>query len=71
MTVLPSNTLSMYKHDIKRRTLVKCSFNASGAGQKAPCPVRSDRQTTSLTLTTGVCDAGTKRRGCEQHEYSL
>ena len=28
-----------------------------------PCPVRSDRQTTSLTLTTGVCYAGTKWRG--------
>ena len=36
-----------------------------------PCPIRSDRQTTSLTLTTGVCGACTKRRGCEQHEYSL
>ena len=29
----------------------------------SPCPVRSDRQTTSLTLTTGVCEACTKRRG--------
>ena len=28
-----------------------------------PCPFRSDRQTTSLTLTTGVCEAGTKMRG--------
>ena len=41
------------------------------ANVNPPCPVRSDRQTTSLTLTTGVCEAGTKRRGCEQHEYSL
>ena len=32
---------------------------------------RSDRQTTSLTLTTGVCKACTKWRGCEHHEYSL
>ena len=38
---------------------------------EAPCPVRSDRQTTSLTLTTGVCKACTKWRGCEHHEYSL
>ena len=29
----------------------------------APCRIRSDRQTTSLTLTTGMCEAGTKRRG--------
>ena len=29
----------------------------------APCRIRSDRQTTSLTLTTGVCEAGTKMRG--------
>ena len=29
----------------------------------APCRIRSDRQTTSLTLTTGVCKAGTKMRG--------
>ena len=28
-----------------------------------PCRIRSDRQTTSLTLTTGVCEAGTKMRG--------
>ena len=28
-----------------------------------PCRIRSDRQTTSLTLTTGVCKAGTKMRG--------
>ena len=27
------------------------------------CRIRSDRQTTSLTLTTGVCEAGTKMRG--------
>ena len=33
-TVLPSNTLSLYKHDIKRRTLVQWSFNAYGAGQE-------------------------------------
>ena len=30
---------------------------------KSPCRIRSDRQTTSLTLTTGVCEAGTKMRG--------
>ena len=29
----------------------------------SPCRIRSDRQTTSLTLTTGVCEAGTKMRG--------
>ena len=29
----------------------------------ASCRIRSDRQTTSLTLTTGVCEAGTKMRG--------
>ena len=29
----------------------------------SPCRIRSDRQTTSLTLTTGVCKAGTKMRG--------
>ena len=28
--------------------------------------IRSDRQTTSLTLTTGVCEAGTKRRGASK-----
>ena len=28
-----------------------------------PCRIRYDRQTTSLTLTTGVCEAGTKIRG--------
>ena len=28
-----------------------------------PCRIRSDRQTSSLTLTTGVCEAGTKMRG--------
>ena len=28
-----------------------------------PCRIRSDPQTTSLTLTTGVCEAGTKMRG--------
>ena len=27
------------------------------------CRIRSDRQTTSPTLTTGVCEAGTKMRG--------
>ena len=37
----------------------------------SPRSVRSDSQTTSLTLTTGVCEAGTKRRGYEQHEYSI
>ena len=42
-----------------------------GCYEDPPCPVRSDRQTTSLTLTTGVCEACTKRRGCEHHEYSL
>ena len=41
------------------------------AKSSTPCPVRSDRQTTSLTLTTGVCKACTKWRGCEHHEYSL
>ena len=30
---------------------------------EASCRIRSDRQTTSLTLTTGVCEAGTKMRG--------
>ena len=30
---------------------------------RPPCRIRSDRQTTSLTLTTGVCKAGTKMRG--------
>ena len=29
----------------------------------SPCRIRSDRQTTSLTLTTGVCEAGTRMRG--------
>ena len=38
---------------------------------KAPCPIRSDRQTTSLTLTTGAPYICTNRRGCEQHEYSF
>ena len=33
------------------------------APYRAPCRIRSDRQTTSLTLTTGVCEAGTKMRG--------
>ena len=33
-TVLPSNTLSLYKQDIKRQTLVQGSFNALGAGQE-------------------------------------
>ena len=28
-----------------------------------PCRIRSDHQTTSLTLTTGVCETGTKMRG--------
>ena len=28
-----------------------------------PRSIRSDRQTTSLTLTTGVCEAGMKKRG--------
>ena len=36
-----------------------------------PCPIRSDRQTTSLTLTTGAPYSCTNGRGCEQHEYSL
>ena len=31
--------------------------------EPAPCRIRSDRQTTSLTLTTGVCETGTKMRG--------
>ena len=30
---------------------------------RPPCRIRSDRQTISLTLTTGVCEAGTKMRG--------
>ena len=38
------------------------------ASRQHPAP---SGQTTSLTLTTGVCEACTKRRGCEQHEYSL
>ena len=33
------------------------------AGRHPSCRIRSDRQTTSLTLTTGVCEAGTKMRG--------
>ena len=33
------------------------------SNENAPCRIRSDRQTTSLTLTTGVCEAGTKMRG--------
>ena len=36
---------------------------ASNAMEESPCRIRSDRQTTSLTLTTGVCEAGTKMRG--------
>ena len=36
-----------------------------------PCRIRSDSQTPGLTLTTGVREGCTKRRGCEQHEYSL
>ena len=31
--------------------------------EPASCRIRSDRQTTSLSLTTGVCEAGTKMRG--------
>ena len=34
-----------------------------GKGVPPSCRIRSDRQTTSLTLTTGVCEAGTKMRG--------
>ena len=30
---------------------------------RPPCRIRSDRQTTSLTLTTGVWETGTKMRG--------
>ena len=37
----------------------------------SPCPIRSDRQTTSPTLTTGAPYSCTNGRGCEQHEYSL
>ena len=37
----------------------------------SPCPIRSDRQTTSLTLTTGAPYSCTNGRGCEQHDYSL
>ena len=36
-----------------------------------PCPIRSDRQTTSLTLTTGAPYSCTNGRGCEPHEYAL
>ena len=33
------------------------------SSEASSCRIRSDRQTTSLTLTTGVCEAGTKMRG--------
>ena len=39
--------------------LSRCLLSRSNT----PCRIRSDRQTTSLTLTTGVCEAGTKMRG--------
>ena len=39
--------------------------------RSAPSPIRSDRQTTSLTLTTGAPHSCTNGRGCGQHEYSL
>ena len=32
-------------------------------GDHPPCPIRSDHQTTGLTLTTGVWEACKKRRG--------
>ena len=35
----------------------------TGLGARPPCPIRSDHQTTGLTLTTGVWEACTKRRG--------
>ena len=41
---------------MRSRCLFKCKVLPS-------CRIRSDRQTTSLTLTTGVCEAGTKMRG--------
>ena len=43
----------------------------SWAWRHPPCPIRSDRQTTSLTLTTGAPYRCTNGKGCEQHEYSL
>ena len=52
-----------------RQTSIKLLFKVNTL--YSPCPVRSDRQTTSLTLTTGVCKACTKWRVCEHHEYSL
>ena len=36
---------------------------ARGRTLISSCRIRSDCQTTSLTLTTGVCEAGTKMRG--------
>ena len=41
----------------------KYLWRYSNAPLIPPCRIRSDRQTTSLTLTTGVCKAGTKIRG--------
>ena len=39
------------------------SMFSSQSTELSSCHIRSDRQTTSLTLTTGVCEAGTKMRG--------
>ena len=45
------------------RISTKSAFLKQKFSYLTPCRIRSDRQTTSLTLTTGVCEAGTKMRG--------
>ena len=50
--------------EVSTRFFCTCMVQAiSYCPHHAPCRIRSDRQTTSLTLTTGVCKAGTKMRG--------
>ena len=44
-------------------TLIVIDTNKNMFLSYPSCRIRSDRQTTSLTLTTGVCEAGTKMRG--------
>ena len=39
------------------------NFFQCSSSQPSSCRIRSDRHTTSLTLTTGVCEAGRKMRG--------
>ena len=42
---------------------LQSKWNVRPAQCLSPCRIRSDRQTTSLTLTTGVWETGTKMRG--------